>query len=62
MENIDVSIMDAGCQACGMIGVKALMQAAKNSGLQSKLIDYRTSYDAGGDAGSVVGYLSALFG
>ena len=62
VENIDAGMMDAGCQACGMIGVKALMQAAKNSGLQSRLIDYRTSYDAGGDAGSVVGYLSALFG
>jgi len=62
VENIDVGMMDAGCQACGMIGVKALMQAAKNRGLQSRLIDYRTSYDAGGDAGSVVGYLSALFG
>ncbi len=62
VENIDVSMMDAGCQACGMIGLKALLQAAKNSGLQSKLIDYRTSYDAGGDADRVVGYLSALFG
>lgn len=62
VENIDVATMDAGCQACGMIGVKALMQTAKKSGLQSRLIDYRTSYDAGGDTGSVVGYLSALFG
>ena len=62
VENIDIRIMDAGCLACGMIGVKALMQAAKNSGLQSRLIDYRTSYDTSGDAGSVVGYLSALFG
>ena len=62
VENIDIRMIDAGCQACGMIGVKALMHAAKNSGLQSRLIDYRTSYDASGDAGSVVGYLSALLG
>ena len=62
VENMDIGMMDAGCQACGMIGVKALMQAAKNSGLQSRMIDHRTSYDASGDAGNVVGYLSALFG
>ena len=59
---MDVNLMDEGCQACGMIGVKAVMQAAKNSGLQSRLIDYRTSYDASGDSENVVGYLSALLG
>lgn len=62
VENMDIDMLDAGCQACGMIGMKAVLQAAKNSGLQSRLIDYRTSYNASGDAGNVVGYLSALFG
>ncbi|MCK5795040.1 MAG: AmmeMemoRadiSam system protein B [Anaerolineales bacterium] len=62
VENLDIGILDAGCQACGIIGVKAMVQAAKNSGLKSRVIDYRTSYDASGDAGNVVGYLSALFG
>ncbi len=62
VESMDINLMDSGCQACGMIGVKAVMQAAINSGLQSRLIDYRTSYDASGDAENVVGYLSALLG
>ncbi len=60
VENMDLDALSSGCEACGMIGVKAVIQASKNLGLQTKLIDYRTSYDASSDASSVVGYMSAL--
>ncbi|KIM04072.1 MAG: hypothetical protein KN64_10335 [Sulfurovum sp. AS07-7] len=54
-------ILDKGCEACGKIGIKAMIIAAKNMGLKSKLLDYRTSADASGDKSAVVGYLSAAF-
>jgi len=60
VENMELTKLDKGCEACGMIGVKAILQSAKKLGLQSKLVDYRTSYDASSDASSVVGYMSAL--
>ena len=62
VKNLDISLMNQGCEACGITGVKALMFAAKNKSLKSQLIDYRTSYDASDDADSVVGYMSALVG
>lgn len=62
VEDLDISRLDAGGEACGIIGLKAMIQAAKNNGLQSSVIDYRTSYDASGDADKVVGYLCALLG
>ncbi len=62
VENMDLTRLDSGCEACGMLGVKAVLQAAKKEGMQSKLIDYRTSYDASSDSSSVVGYMSVLLG
>lgn len=58
-ENSDM--LENGCEACGKIGIKAMLIAAKNIGLKSKLLDYRTSADASGDQSAVVGYLSAAF-
>lgn len=58
-ENIDE--LHQGCEACGMIGVEAMLTAAKSQGLKSVLLDYRTSADASGDTSRVVGYASALF-
>lgn len=55
----DISMLDQGCEACGMIGVKAMLQVAKEANLSVDLLDYRTSADASGDASSVVGYVSA---
>jgi len=60
VENMSVPELNSGCEACGMIGVKALLEASKRQGLQTQLVDYRTSYDASSDASSVVGYMSAL--
>ncbi len=53
--------LDQGCEACGIIGVKAMLNAAKHKGLTSTILDYRTSADASGDTSRVVGYMSALF-
>lgn len=50
-----------GCEACGKIGVEAMLVSAKKRGLRSILLDYRTSADASGDESQVVGYMSAAF-
>ncbi|MEA1954204.1 MAG: AmmeMemoRadiSam system protein B [Campylobacterota bacterium] len=49
------------CEACGLLGVKTILNTAKQLGLRSKLLDYRTSADYSGDETQVVGYMSALF-
>lgn len=54
-------MLDQGCEACGMIGVKAMLHVAKQNNLKSIVLDYRTSADASGDSTRVVGYMSALF-
>jgi len=50
-----------GCEACGMIGVEAMLNTAKKIGLKSLILDYRTSADASGDTSQVVGYASVVF-
>lgn len=62
VEKMDLAGLESGCEACGMIGVKAVLQAAKKEGMQSQVIDYRTSYDASSDESQVVGYMSVLLG
>lgn len=57
----DTATLNQGCEACGMIGVKAMLNAAKKKGLESTILDYRTSADASGDTSRVVGYMSAVF-
>jgi len=54
-------LLHEGCEACGKIGVEAMIIAAKEAGLQSELLDYRTSSWASGDTTQVVGYTSAFF-
>lgn len=58
--DMDIKAFNNGCEACGIIGVKALMESAKKMGLQTKILDYRTSADASRDTTRVVGYVSAL--
>ncbi|MEA3492082.1 MAG: AmmeMemoRadiSam system protein B [Campylobacterota bacterium] len=61
ISSLDSKKLDQGCEACGMIGVNAMIEAATAAGLKSQLIDYRTSADYSGDSSSVVGYTSAVF-
>ena len=61
VEEMDVEKFKDGCEACGLIGIQALILAAKKQGLHAKLLDYRTSADASNDKSSVVGYMSAMF-
>jgi AmmeMemoRadiSam system protein B len=57
----DIEMLHRGCEACGKIGVEAMVLASKRLGLTSKLLDYRTSSWASKDTSSVVGYTSAIF-
>jgi len=61
VEQIDIDLLHEGCEACGSIGLEAMLLAAQNIDLESVLLDYRTSADESGDTSSVVGYMSALF-
>jgi AmmeMemoRadiSam system protein B len=61
IENLDVGMLGEGCEACGMIGVEAMIRSAKKLGLHSHILDYRTSADSSGDESRVVGYVSAYF-
>jgi len=61
VEKLDLTELEKGCKACGLIGIKAVILAAKHLGLSSKLLDYRTSADTSKDSNSVVGYMSAMF-
>lgn len=62
MADLKITELETGCEACGMIGVKAVIASAKRAGLQSQVLDYRTSADVTGDKESVVGYVSCLVG
>jgi AmmeMemoRadiSam system protein B len=59
--NLDISKLKSGCEACGIIGVEAMLMSAKKLGLRAQILDYRTSADASGDESRVVGYLSVCF-
>ncbi len=59
VQNLDYDRLKK-CEACGELGIKAMVLAAKSLKLHSKLLDYRTSAAATGDTKSVVGYMSAI--
>ena len=61
VKKLSTAELHQGCEACGKIGVEAMLVAAKKNGLKSILLDYRTSADASGDESEVVGYMSAAF-
>jgi len=61
VKTLDVSRLKQGCEACGKIGVEAMLITAKNRGLKPVILDYRTSADASLDKSQVVGYMSAAF-
>jgi AmmeMemoRadiSam system protein B len=61
VREMDRGKLHEGCEACGKIGIEAMMIAAKEMGLDPVILDYRTSADASGDKSQVVGYMSAAF-
>ncbi|MEA3418218.1 MAG: AmmeMemoRadiSam system protein B [Campylobacterota bacterium] len=61
VQRLDPAELHQGCEACGKIGVEAMLIAAKERGLKPIILDYRTSADASGDESQVVGYMSAAF-
>ncbi len=62
ISEIDTKVLHGGCEACGMIGLDAMLKSAKKFNLKSQILDYRTSADASSDESRVVGYVSASFG
>lgn len=60
--NKDLQLFEKGCEACGKIGVKAVINSAIKKGLDTKVLHYCTSYNRTKDASRVVGYVSALIG
>ena len=50
-----------GLQACGAAAINGLLLAAGARGLHARLLQRRSSADAGGDASRVVGYASFAF-
>ncbi len=61
IENLDINMLHQGCEACGKIGIEAMLIVAKAKGLKPIMLDYRTSADASKDESQVVGYMSAAF-
>ncbi|NPA74218.1 MAG: AmmeMemoRadiSam system protein B [Epsilonproteobacteria bacterium] len=59
--HLDTKRLHQGCEACGIIGMEAMILSAKNNDLKAILLDYRTSADVNQDNTEVVGYMSAAF-
>lgn len=62
IKNQDINMLEDGCEACGIVGIKALIKASRNKNLKMKFLDYKTSYERTKDSSSVVGYCSFLLG
>ena len=60
IKNKEINIQENGCEACGIIGVKAVLDVAQKQKLNVEILDYRTSADASNDTNRVVGYTSAV--
>ncbi len=58
----DLHLFEKGCEACGIIGVKAMIKSCLKNDLITNMLHYCTSYDRTKDASSVVGYSSFLIG
>jgi len=58
----DINILNQGCEACGITGVKALVDFSSKNNFKTKFCDYRTSADVSNDNTKVVGYTSFIFG
>ncbi len=59
IKHADLNLFDQGCEACGIIGIKALINTVNKLQLKTGIIDYRTSADASNDESRTVGYAAA---
>jgi len=62
ISHLDLHALSHGCEACGITGVKAMVQSALSHNLQAHFLDYRTSFAHSKDASRVVGYTSFVIG
>ncbi len=60
VERLDLSLLEK-CEACGKIGLAAVIDLAKKRGWKGKVLDYKTSGDTAGGKDNVVGYGSYIF-
>jgi len=60
IKHSDTNMLEQGCEACGIAGIKALIKTANSLNLKTGILDYRTSADASGDENRVVGYAGAV--
>ncbi|MBU4486847.1 MAG: AmmeMemoRadiSam system protein B [Candidatus Delongbacteria bacterium] len=60
IKELDIAKIDKG-EACGMAGIKAMVNCAITYKLKPLILDYRNSGDIIKDRSGVVGYLSAIF-
>ena len=58
----DLELFDKGCEACGKLGVKAVINSAIKKDYKTQILHYCTSFDRTKDANRVVGYTSVLIG
>lgn len=61
IKNKDLNLLDYG-EACGKIGIKALIKSSIKKDYKTQILDYCTSAKISKDKTSVVGYTSALIG
>lgn len=61
IDSINDLSFDPECEACGEIGIKLLLEIAKQKNWKSEITKYGDSGDITRDNSSVVGYLSAVF-
>lgn len=59
--NLNLEMLSSRCEACGKIGLEAMIISSINKNLKPNILDYRTSADASKDQNRVVGYMSAYF-
>jgi hypothetical protein len=61
IEKKDLKLFDY-CEACGKVGIKAIINWAIKNDFDTKILNYCTSADVTKDKSRVVGYTSALIG
>jgi len=56
----DISYLER-CEACGMLGIKAIIEISKLRDFKPKFLRYDTSAQTNGNYSEVVGYMSGIF-